>query len=235
MKNFLCTAAFSTWKLKMAIFVVLLIFLCALSAAWQWTPLKYWSEPERLLGLLKAFSTTATAPLIAIAAYVIGGLVMFPIVVLIPVTALMFGPVLGPAYALAGCLSSAVICYVLGLQIGSEAVTRLAGRRSEYISRQLASKGFLTIATFRLLPVAPYTIVNLIAGAFGMRFRDYTLGTAAGLLPGIVIMTVVAGTAEKALINPDMKNIGLLAVISLLVFIAFAWIKRRVAAPDAAE
>ena len=55
---------------------------------------------------------------------------MFPIVILIPVTAFIYGPLLGPVYALLGCLVSALLCYMLGKKLGSEAVYRIAGSRS---------------------------------------------------------------------------------------------------------
>ncbi len=205
---------------------MLLIFLCAVSAAWQWTPLKYWSDPRKMLQMFKLFSTSFTAPMVVIAAYMIGGLVMFPIVVLIPVTALMFGSVLGPVYAMAGCLASALICYVLGKFIGYETVTRFGGMRIQYLARRFVKQGFLTITTLRLLPVAPYTIINLIAGAFRISLCDYVFGTMVGLLPGIVIMTVLESRAEKALINPDMENLFILGVIFLLLLIAVVWLRK---------
>ncbi|MDZ7809559.1 MAG: hypothetical protein U5L11_04595 [Arhodomonas sp.] len=33
-----------------------------------------------------------------------------------------------------------------------------------------------------LLPLAPFTVTNLVAGAFHLRFRDYMLGTLIGIL-----------------------------------------------------
>ena len=102
--------------------------------------------------------------------YVLGGLVMFPIVVLIPVTALIYGPFLGPAYALLGCLASAVLCYVIGQKMGSETVLRIAGSRARFIEDRLARHGFLMIALFRFLPVAPYTVVNLWPARFACNF-----------------------------------------------------------------
>ena len=50
----------------------------------------------------------------------------------------------------------------------------------------------------RLVPVAPFTIVNLLAGAGHVRFRDFMIGTAVGMTPGIIltlgimILTVVS-------------------------------------------
>jgi len=48
----------------------------------------------------------------------------------------------------------------------------------------MAKQGILTVAMIRNIPVAPFTIVNLIAGASHIRLKDYLIGTALGMLPG---------------------------------------------------
>ena len=152
---------------------------------------------------------------------------MFPIVILIPVTAFIYGPLLGPVYALLGCLVSALLCYMLGREMGSVAVSRIAGSRSAYISRKLSQRGFFMIALFRFLPVAPYTMVNILAGAFRMRLVDYTTGTLVGLLPGVIIMTLIENRLEKAIYQPDRWNVFALAGVASLLLLASIWIKRR--------
>jgi len=204
-----------------------LIALCGLAAAWHWTPLKSFADPASVLPFMKGLSAGAFGPLQVIAVYVLGGLVMFPIVVLIPVTALIYGPFLGPAYALLGCLASAVLCYVIGRGMGSETVCRLAGSRARAIESRLMQHGFLMVALFRFLPVAPYTVVNLAAGAFRMRFLDYTAGTLVGLLPGVVIMTALEYSVEKTLMKPDAWSVLLLAGAAAVALGATVWAKRR--------
>lgn len=204
-----------------------LLALCSLAAAWRWTPLKTFTDPGNLLPLLKSLSAGAFGPLQVMAVYVLGGLVMFPIVVLIPATALIYGPFLGPVYALLGCLASALLCYVIGKRMGSETVGRIAGSRTRAIERRLARHGFLMVALFRFLPVAPYTVVNLAAGAFRMRMLDYTAGTVAGLLPGILIMTALEYSVEKTLAKPDAWSVSLLAGAAAVALGAAVWAKRR--------
>ena len=205
----------------------MLLILCGLAAAWQWTPLNTFTGTARLLPFIKSLSAGAFGPLQVIFVYVLGGLVMFPIVVLIPVTALIYGPLLGPAYALLGCLASAVLCYVIGQKMGSETVLRIAGSRARFIEDRLDRHGFLMVALFRFLPVAPYTVVNLAAGAFRMRFLDYTAGTVVGLLPGVIIMTAIEYSAEKALLKPDAWSLLLLAGAAAAAFGAAVWARRR--------
>ncbi len=214
---------------KLLQLIGVLLTLCGLAAAWHWTPLKSFTDTASVLPFMKGLSGGTFGPLQVIAVYVLGGLIMFPIVVLIPVTALIYGPFLGPAYALLGCLVSAVLCYVIGQGMGSETVCRIAGSKSRAIESRLARHGFLMIALFRFLPVAPYTVVNLVAGALRMRFSDYTFGTVVGLLPGIVIMPLVENRLEKAACNPDLKNVLLVAGISLFLVAAAVWLRKRVA------
>lgn len=153
---------------------------------------------------------------------------MFPIVILIPVTAFIYGPFLGPVYALLGCLISAVLCYMLGKKIGAETVNRIAGNRSAYLGRNLSRHGFFMIALLRLLPIAPYTLINIVAGAFCMRLVDYTTGTVVGLLPGIVIMTLIEYRLERAVYKPDVWNLLVLGAGAYLLLLTTIWIKQRV-------
>jgi phospholipase D1/2 len=212
---------------KMLQFAGVLLALCGLAAAWRWTPLKAFTDPGSLLPLMKGLSAGFFGPFQVMAVYVLGGLIMFPIVVLIPATALIYGPFLGPAYALLGCLASALLCYVIGRGMGSDAVCRIAGSRTRAIESRLARHGFLTVALFRFLPVAPYTVVNLAAGAFRMRALDYTAGTAVGLLPGIVIMTALEYSVEKSLVKPDAWSLSLLAGAAAAALGAAVWARWR--------
>ena len=47
------------------------------------------------------------------------------------------------------------------------------------------------MATVRLVPAAPFTLVNLVAGAMRIRFLHYLAGTALGLLPGLAVMAAL--------------------------------------------
>ena len=40
--------------------------------------------------------------------------------------------------------------------------------------------------------MAPFTFVNMAIGALGIRYRDFILGTALGMLPGIAAFAFVS-------------------------------------------
>ena len=58
-------------------------------------------------------------------------------------------------------------------------------------SRAVTSQGILSVTAVRLVPIAPFTVVNLAAGALGISFRDYLIGTILGIAPGLIAMTLL--------------------------------------------
>ena len=77
----------------------------------------------------------------------------------------------------AGALLSGFVTYSIGRHLGRDTVRRLAGARLNQISRKLAERGLLAVVLVRMVPVAPYSVVNMVAGASHIRLRDFMLGT----------------------------------------------------------
>src|SRR3546814_4591487 len=75
------------------------------------------------------------------AAYLVGGLVVFPVTVLIAVTGMVFPPLPAFAYSLGGTLASALLTYALGRKTGAQPLRNLLGPRVNRVSRALASRG----------------------------------------------------------------------------------------------
>src|SRR6185312_12256992 len=137
-----------------------------------------------------------------------------------------FGPWLGPVYTIVGATASAALTFGIGRRLGRETVRRLAGKRVNDLSRRLAKRGLLAIAFVRLLPIAPFSIVNVVAGASHIRWSDFLLGTIIGLLPGIVTTTFFVDRAIAALRHPGPDTLGLLA-LALTAIVALAVVLRR--------
>jgi phospholipase D1/2 len=209
----------------------LLLALFALAAAWQWTPLKDWLSLDVMTKLAVSVREHPLAPLIVISAYVVGGLVSFPATILIIATAITFGPFTGFIYTLVGCVTSAICTYGIGHLLGGEVLRRFAGRRINRLSRQLADRGVVTIMIIRLAPVAPFTFVNLIAGASHIKFWDFTIGTIIGMAPGIFAITLFGNRLEHAIRHPGAGSIALLGAFIILIIganlIFRRWISKR--------
>lgn len=208
----------------------LVLVLAGLAAAWRWTPLREALDIGLLVGIADRLETLAPfTPLAVVGAYVIAGLLVMPVVVLIAVTGIVFGPLVGAIYALAGAVASAAVTYGIGRRLGRDTVRRLAGARLNRISKRLARRGILAIAAVRMLPLAPFTIVNVVAGASHIGLRDFLFGTVIGMLPGILATVVFVDRIVEALRNPGAGTlISLAAVAAALVGLALV-LRRRLA------
>ena len=137
-----------------------------------------------------------------------------PVTLLIIATGATSGPVLGFFYALCGSVVSAMVHYGLGRIAGKETVRRIAGSRLGHVQRQISRHGFISLLFARIVPIAPFAIVNLVAGAIQIRVRDFLLGTLAGMSPGILAVVVLENQLQRALQDPGIGNITLLMVLA---------------------
>jgi phospholipase D1/2 len=194
------------------------LVVLALALMWRYTPLAEWTDLRVIRASAMSISDSMWAPLIVVGVFVAAGFVLFPVTILIAVTAGTFGPWLGLLYAAAGALASSLATYLLGARLGKNALRTLVGPRLNRVARRVRDKGVLTMATVRMVPVAPFTIVNLVAGASGIRFVDFVAGTLLGLLPGLIVLSSLGNQIFYALSNPSWTDI---ALAGLLIF---AWV-----------
>jgi uncharacterized membrane protein YdjX (TVP38/TMEM64 family) len=192
--------------------IALVVACLGLTLAWQYTGLSDYADPAALQRLLPVAVGSPFAPAIVVACFVLGGLIAFPVVVLILVTAALFGPWLGMMYAAAGVAASACILYGAGAYLGSEHLGSLAGSRWQPLRAWLQRRGLLAVVALRVLPMAPFTLVNLAIGASGIRFADFALGTLIGMAPGLVALAFVGSGIADILQDPDPRHFTLLAV-----------------------
>lgn len=195
------------------------VLILGLILAWRFTPLSALAHPDSIRQWLVDIAEIPAAPLIVLATFVLGGLVVFPVMLLIAATAAAFGPWLGFVLAGMGAIASAVITYGIGAAIGRDAVETVMGPRLHRVRRSIRERGVLAVAAIRLVPIAPFTLVNLIAGASKIRFTDYVLGTVIGMAPGLVLMSALGHRIWSIISEPTLTNIVLfvLAVLAWLV------------------
>ncbi|GAA0586655.1 VTT domain-containing protein [Caenispirillum bisanense] len=190
--------------------LVLVAVLAAGVALWTFTPLREGLNPDVFLQWAERMRGTPWTPLAVLAAYVVLGLIAFPITVLITVTAMVFGPWLGFLYAGIGAITAAVVTFWVGHVLGRKLVQRYAGRGVNRMSKALGDRGIVAVVFLRVAPVAPFVLINLVAGASHVRFRDYLTGTVIGMLPGIAVMTLLGSSIMDLIHSPSPGRIALL-------------------------
>jgi uncharacterized membrane protein YdjX (TVP38/TMEM64 family) len=208
------------------------LVLIVLALIWSHTPLGSWATPSHIQAWAHAASHNPWVAGLVVLAYLPASLVMFPRPLITLFAVLAFGPYIGFGLALAGVLIAAVVPYLAGRQLDRSFVRRIAGSKLDPIVKALRRKGLWAMTALRLVPVAPFVIVNTVAGTLRIRPRDYVVGTALGMLPGTLVSTIFSGQVRAGL--EDISNIDYAALIALIVaFIAGIWAIRRWVLPSA--
>lgn len=131
------------------------------------------------------------SPPMVVLAFVVFSLV--PVVVLVSLTGVAFGPVLGPLYAMAGCLASASTAFAIGRWLGPRHVPGVhgwGGDRVARVTRALHRNGTLAVFLIRKIP-APFLLVNVLLGASAIRYREFLIGTALGMTAMVIALAGV--------------------------------------------
>lgn len=224
---------------RFAVPLGILLLLIGAAAAWRWTPIREWLDIGNLAAQIAIYREHPLALPLVLAGYVVGGLLVAPISVLVIVTVLAFGLGRGIWYSLLGCLLSSAAVYGIGHSLGRNTIRRLAGIRLNRVSRTLARRGILTMVLVRWLPLAPFSIVNLVAGASHIRFGHFMVGSAFGILTDIVFIAVFMQQLKAVLREPGWVSVGI--IIALIAFAVSAgialraWWRRQTAVVPAAE
>lgn len=203
--------------------LVILLLLFTLPALWSWTPLNL----ATIIEWQEAVKHYPAAFYLVVGAYLLGSLFLFPVTVLNVATVLTFGAIQGNLYALFGWLASAAMGYGIGRGIGREMVAKLARFWGHRALEPADRHGFLTVLTLRVLPVAPFTVVNFFIGAARIRFWDFFLASVIGRIPGIVLLTLAGLQVEMFFRQPGVIGLVLLGLTLILVPLAFGWASKR--------
>ncbi|MGQ0620149.1 MAG: TVP38/TMEM64 family protein [Panacagrimonas sp.] len=224
------TAPARRWPFYLAVAVLSVL---AVAAAWRFSPLHEYADPKVIAGIFGRLQSSPWAPLGLALTYVAASAVLFPNTVLNVATILSLGMPYGPPSALAASLVAALVFYVLGRRYGEERVRALHIKSVDRLSGMLRKGGVLGMASLRLLPIAPYSIVNLMAGAARVKLLAFTFGTLLGLLPGTLMITAFGHQLRSILHHPSHGQIAILAALVVLLLAAMWWLRRKALGDDA--
>lgn len=166
-----------------------------------------WLNPDKVKGFLEFSRGTIWALPLVCLVYMVGGLIFFPVTVLSLATAAVFGPIWGPIYGICGTLLSGALLFWIGHFAGEQGLRKLAGNKINKIDKKLQQGGIVGMAAIRLLPIAPYSLVNLVAGISSIRFFDFMAGTFLGMMPGLLAKGLVGDSLSKVFIEPSTESV----------------------------
>lgn len=215
--------------------LVLAVAVLVLIGLWRFTPLFQMTHPQELVNWLHQFGQDRTMPFILLLVFVLAGSAGFPVTVLIAATAMMLSPPLAFVVALFGSLLSGWITFQIGHWISIRWLRGLAGTKVNRINRALAAQGITSVMVLRMLPIAPFVLINLAAGASRVRAFDFLMGSALGMAPGIVVLVFLGHQLSRLLADPDPIHfvyLGLAIAAMLALGLVIQYASGRLRAPD---
>src|ERR1700722_19502043 len=145
----------------------------------------------------------------------------------------LFGPWLGTLYSLVGATLGAVGVF-LAARAGLAGFTARAGPRVRRLEAGFRADALNYLLVLRLVPIFPFWLVNLVAGATGMALPAYVAATFFGMIPGTFVYAGL-GNGIGALIaagqRPDLNILFhpsvLLPIVGLAVLALVPVIYKR--------
>lgn len=198
-------------KKQAALIAAALALVACLSALWAYTPLAAYTDIDRLSGLMESMRNAPGTLIWVVGVYIVSGLLFFPVTAVSTAVVLIFGGVKGFVYATVGALASGLTGYALGRLIGRERLLRLFPKAERSVNK-MRDSGVIGVTVIRMLPIAPFSVVNMIMGVIQVPILVFLLGTALGLSPGKIMLAIFGDRFIDAFQKPDAENILYAAV-----------------------
>jgi uncharacterized membrane protein YdjX (TVP38/TMEM64 family) len=172
---------------------MLVMFIAAAIYLVRFSPAKQYLTPNQLGLFLESIGLWA--PLMFVVIYVVGVCLFLPGTLLTAMGAAIFGPYWGFLYVWTGAMIGAGLAFLIGRYLGRDFASSLIGDKLKRFDDTIERNGFATVLYLRLM-YFPFTPMNFGMGLTKVRFLDYLLGTALGILVGTFIFTFFVGTIK---------------------------------------
>ncbi|MCW8196388.1 phospholipase [Proteobacteria bacterium 005FR1] len=158
--------------------------------------------------------------------YVVAGIFFFPVTVLSVAVAAVFGPIMGPLYGICGALLSAALLFGAGHFLGLKGLRRLGGAKVRTIDEKFRRSGIIGVAAVRLLPIAPYSLVNLVAGISSISLLQFLGGTFLGMFPTMIAKGLVGDSLAQIFVDPSPLSVAYL-IGGILAWVGIAILSQK--------
>ena len=193
-----------------------------------------------LTAILMKAANSDLALIGVLSVYTLLALTGFPQILLFAATVLVFGPQKGALYAWLATMTSATFTFFIGHALGGGWVQKLGPERVQSTIDFLTRHGIVASGLIRVVPSAPFVVVNAAAGAAHIPLWKYLLGTGIGIVPKILLVagigvflpepgqiTAEIGDIVAFFQSREPKDLAILAAI-ILGWLAFLYVMRLV-------
>lgn len=207
---------------RVTVSLLLIAFAAMMAIFWNHGLFHEFGSRQYLINLFQGIQESSFSIPVAMAMYAILATFFLPITILTAVSAVIFGYSNGFLIAFTGAMMSAVISYGIGNIVDVKKAAWLQSGAFQRVQQHAENSNVIGITFLRMLPIAPYAVVNMILGFLRVPFPVFMLGTLLGLLPGKIITVFLAGSVAELWKYPDYKNMVILAA-GVAAWISIVW------------
>jgi uncharacterized membrane protein YdjX (TVP38/TMEM64 family) len=175
--------------------------------------LRDWTILRDMLG-----GTGVAGPLIFVLLVAVVPLVA-PLSILIITGAASFGPEYGMLLSYIGSLLNANLTYYL---VRTLSIEEMWGKRESTarIKAAIRRKGFHFVVILQMLSIIPFVAINSAAAASGISWRDFFTATLVGVIPAIVLNSMLGEAVVSRLFPPDVYFAFIVLVLLAIIVTA---------------
>lgn len=181
---------------------------------------------ETLQAALVDLRTSGISFPIVVLIFCIGAFLGAPQFGLFAAVVAAFGPWQGAIYSWGGTMISSALTFWVGRLGGETAVRRYGGAGVNALSAFVGRNAFTASAVIRLVPTAPFILVNMAFGASSAGFLNFLGGTAIGIVPKIAVVAFAGQTVFAVMAGRPWLAALALAMLAAL-WLSLAVISRR--------
>jgi len=102
-----------------------------------------------------------------------------------------------------------------------------AGDVIQPVAEKIGGRGPLSVALIRIVPIAPFNVINFVAGFSRLRLSTFMLGSVLGMAPGMLAVVLVTHQVQSLVARPNWQTWAGLGAILCLVGGAVIWVRRN--------
>lgn len=212
--------------LRLLIFVLILAVAGTLS---RYFGLMQYLEQERLKEWVDSFG--GIAPLIYILIFATAPSLFLPGLPITLAGGVIFGPLWGTVYASIGSTLGAGIAFLIARYFARKQIEALLGPRFQAVDEGVQKRGWIYVATTRLIPLFPYNLLNYAFGLSKIRFLEYLLTSWICMLPAtaayVIFSSSLLGLLQGRVSGEMVIGFLLILLVSALPFVIKKVQKRK--------
>ena len=131
----------------------------------------------------------------------------------------LFGNVIGTSLVVTSATIGATLL-VIAVQLAfGESVAAKIGSKVQFMETNFKQNAFYYLLSLRFLPIMPFWLINLAAGIFNVRLRDFILATFLGIIPGTFVYVNI-GSSLTSIFAQNSSEFKLRTLISPQILLA---------------